>query len=58
MALCDCEGIGHVISEDASTLAKYLDRSRESGAVSAKVVLLRNGFDSTWFENGQTRLVP
>ncbi|WP_210411659.1 hypothetical protein [Rhodoferax sediminis] len=58
MAQCDCEGIGHVISEDASTLAKYLDRSRESGAVSAKVVLLRNGFDSTWFENGQTRLVP
>lgn len=58
MAQCDCEGISHVISEDASTLAKYLDRSGESGAVSAKVVLLRSGFDSTWFENGQARLVP
>ena len=27
LAQCDCEGISHLISEDASTLAKYLDRA-------------------------------
>lgn len=58
MAQCDCEGISHLISEDASTLAKYLDRSRESGSVQTQVVLLRDGFDAAWFENGQTRLLP
>ena len=55
---CDCEAISHLISEDASTLAKYLDRARDAGLATTKVVLLRDGFDTAWFENGQTRLVP
>ena len=58
MAQCDCEAISHLISEDASTLAKYLKRASEGGLASTKVVLLKDGFDSAWFENGQTRLVP
>jgi len=58
MAQCDCESISHLISEDASTLAKYLDRSRKSGSVQTQVVLLHDGFDAAWFENGQTRLLP
>ena len=58
VAQCDCESISHLISEDANTLAKYLDRAREVGMASTKVVLLRDGFDAAWFENGQTRLVP
>lgn len=58
LAQCDCESISHLISEDASTLAKYLDRARETGLAPTKVVLLREGFDAAWFENGQTRLVP
>ncbi|MDE2417717.1 MAG: hypothetical protein KGN32_07920 [Burkholderiales bacterium] len=58
LAQCDCESISHLISEDASTLAKYIDRARESGLATTKVVLLRDGFDAAWFENGQTRLVP
>ena len=55
---CDCEAISHLISEDASTLAKYLERARDAGLAATKVVLLRDGFDAAWFENGQTRLVP
>lgn len=39
-------------------LAKYLDRARETGLAPTKVVLLREGFDAAWFENGQARLVP
>jgi hypothetical protein len=58
LAQCDCEAISHLISEDASTLAKYLDRAREAGLASTKAVLLRDGFDQAWFENGQTRLLP
>lgn len=58
LAQCDCEAISHLISEDASTLAKYLDRARETGLAATKVVLLRAGFDAAWFENGQARLLP
>lgn len=58
LAQCDCETIDHLISEDASTLAKYLDRARDTGLASTRVVLLRDGFDAAWFENGQTRLLP
>ena len=58
LAQCDCETVSHLISEDASTLAKYLDRARDTGLATTKAVLLRDGFDAAWFENGQTRLVP
>lgn len=58
LAQCDCEAISHLISEDASTLAKYLDRARDAGLTSTKAVLLRDGFDAAWFDNGQARLLP
>ena len=58
LAQCECELISHLISEDASTLAKYLERARETGLAATKAVLLRDGFDAAWFENGQTRLLP
>ena len=58
LAQCDCEAVSHVFSEDASTLAKYLERARNTGLATTKVVLLRDGFDAAWFENGQTRLLP
>lgn len=58
LAQCDCDSISHLLSEDASTLAKYIDRALETGVASTKVVLLRDGFDSAWFENGQARLLP
>jgi hypothetical protein len=55
LAQCECEGISHLISEDASTLAKYLERARDTGLATTSV-LLRDGFDAAWFENGQARL--
>ncbi|MFM9879105.1 MAG: hypothetical protein ACKVOO_01680 [Burkholderiaceae bacterium] len=58
VAQCDCEAISHLFSEDASTLAKYLTRARESNLASTRVVLLRDGFDAAWFENGQSSLLP
>jgi hypothetical protein len=57
IAQCQCEGITHLLSEDAGTLAKYVERMNgASGAT--KVVLLKDGFDVSWFENGQSRLIP
>ncbi len=58
VAQCDCEAISHLLCEDASTLAKYLKRANEGSLAATKVVLLKEGFDAAWFENGQTRLVP
>jgi hypothetical protein len=58
LAQCDCESISHLISEDASTLAKYLNRAQINGLASTKTILLKDGLDTAWFENGQTRLVP
>jgi len=54
---CDCENIDLIFSEDASTLTKNLDKGRELGLMSAKSILLRNGLDLSWFENGQQSLL-
>jgi hypothetical protein len=58
VAQCVCESISHLLSEDAGTLAKYLRRATDAGLAGTRAVLLRDGFDPSWFENGQTRLVP
>lgn len=56
MAQCECEGITHLLSEDAGTLAKYLQRVHEEGMPATRAVLLKDGFDAAWFNNGQKPL--
>jgi predicted nucleic acid-binding protein len=51
-----CESITHVLTEDARTLARYLDQLRAAGELSVQVILLKDGFDSAWFHNGQRGL--
>ena len=58
LAQCQCEAVTHLLTEDASTLSKYVGRYREAGLLDTRCVLLRAGFDPSWFENGQSRLVP
>lgn len=58
LAQCQCEGVSHIFAEDARTLSKYVERHRVEGLVPTRCVLLRDGYDASWFENGQTRLVP
>lgn len=58
IAQCQCDDISHVLTEDASTLAKYIERQREAGHLATSCVLLRDGYDASWFENGQSRLLP
>lgn len=56
IAQCDCEGVSHLLSEDESTLVKYLARAQAPDQLATRSVLLKHGFDVSWFENGQFRL--
>lgn len=58
IAQCQCEAVSHLLTEDESTLTKYLARQNELGLLATRAVLLRGGFDPAWFENGQGRLIP
>ena len=58
IAQCQCDGVSHVLTEDASTLTKYIERLNAEGRLDARSILLRDGFDAAWFESGQGRLVP
>ena len=48
-----CESVSHVLTEDKQTLAKYVRRFNEAGQSAIKVVLLADGFDAAWFDDGQ-----
>ncbi|ANH70035.1 hypothetical protein [Mitsuaria sp. 7] len=56
IAQCHLEGISHVFSEDANTLVKYLQRCPAPSNNRLECVLMRDGFDLCWFEDGQYRL--
>ena len=58
IAQCQCDSVSHVLTEDANTLTKYLQRLRDDGRLETRAVLMKDGFDAAWFENGQTRLLP
>lgn len=58
LAQCQCEGITHLLGEDASTLAKYVERLGTAGPSGTRMVLLKDGFDVRWFDNGQGSLLP
>jgi hypothetical protein len=50
-------GHSHILTEDANTLVRYVARFRDVGRMSTQTVLLTGGFDVSWFEAGQHRLV-
>jgi predicted nucleic acid-binding protein len=56
IAQCHLEGISHVLSEDANRLVKYLQRCPAPSNTRLECVLMRDGFDLSWFEDGQYRL--
>ena len=58
LAQCQCDAVSHVLTEDASTLTKYMERLSAEGHLETRCILLKAGFDAAWFENGQARLVP
>lgn len=52
-----CESLTHILTEDAQTLVKYLGRLNKSGISGVKPILLADGFDAAWFDNGQRGLL-
>jgi hypothetical protein len=58
IAQCQCEGISHLLTEDTSSLVKYLGRVRQSARCQTQALTLVDGFDASVFENGQRRLLP
>lgn len=57
IAQCDCEGISHLLTEDESTLVKYLARVQSTAPPGTRAMLLKDGFDAAWFDNGQGSLL-
>jgi len=51
-----CESLTHILTEDAQTLVKYVRRLNDAGQCSVKTILLAEGFDAAWFDNGQRGL--
>ncbi len=51
-----CESITHILTEDRRTLAKYVQRFNAAGQSAIQTVLLVDGFDAAWFNNGQRGL--
>lgn len=52
-----CESVTHILTEDRRTLAKYVQRFNAAGQSSLATVLLVDGFDAAWFNNGQRGLL-
>lgn len=51
-----CQSITHILTEDGQTLVKYVRRFNDAGQCSLRTVLLAEGFDTAWFNNGQRGL--
>ena len=48
-----CESVSHVLTEDRPTLAKYVQRFNDAGQTTLKTILVEDGFDRAWFNDGQ-----
>ena len=48
-----CESVSHVLTEDRQTLARYVQRFNDAGQSALKTILLVEGFDAAWFNDGQ-----
>ena len=51
-----CQSLTHILTEDAQTLVKYVRRLNDEGQCALQTILLADGFDMAWFDNGQRGL--
>lgn len=56
LAQAVCTAIPYILTEDERTLAKFARQLEAAGRSTVKAVLLRDGFDLAWFNNGQRGL--
>lgn len=48
--------ISFIITEDKSTLARYVERLNEAKVLGTHCITLKEGFELTWFNGGQSTL--
>lgn len=51
------KGIDFIITEDESTLARYCKKLNDARLFNPKVILLKDGFDTSVFNSGQSSLL-
>jgi hypothetical protein len=56
IAQAHVEGVPYLLTEDRRTLSKYVDRARVAGICQCRAVVLVDGFDAAWFNDGQSAL--
>ena len=56
LAQAVCTSILYVLTEAEITLAKFARQLEAAGKSTVKAVLLKDGFETAWFENGQGRI--
>jgi len=56
LAQAVCTSIPYVLTEDEKTLAKFAKQLELAGRSSVKTILLKDGFDLAWFNDGQRGL--
>ena len=57
IAQAQCHDLDFIITEDASTLARYCARLSKAGVLNTKPIILSEGYDESHFNNGQTSLL-
>lgn len=56
LAQAVCTSIPYVLTEGERTLSKFARQLEAAGRSTVKAVLLRDGFDMAWFNDGQMRI--
>jgi len=57
MAQAEFNKIDFIITEDESTLARYCKKLQKAGMFDSKVIVVKDGFDASWFNDGQSTLL-
>ena len=56
IAQAHVERIPYAFAHDPRTLSKYIERARATGTCACQAVVLADGFDTAWFNDGQSAL--
>ncbi len=57
MGQAEYNEIDFVITEDESTLARYCEKLSKASMFKPEVIIVKNGFDTSHFNNGQSSLI-
>lgn len=57
MGQAESNSTDFIITEDESTLARYCEKLSKAGIFKPKIIIVKNGFDTSAFNNGQSSLI-